>query len=1642
MPQPIHNKYDTKTLNEGANYMVEPEYVASLSKGEYIDAQNNRPNDMTNQMADGSKIKGEQILYPSIDNSCSGNYQSVISQMVASGLIPSGLTFTDGDWQNMAVTKVKVNWTTLANPLNPTSTVNNQQYMLVELWADRNAVLPPFIRVGGTIVCANITLPISVQYPITSIRPNDNCIGGEIYFVNYHDPLMIMQVYDMCYNGGLLPDDNGNYTCTNKYFTGFQVNQYSGVLTNPNNSFAFKEITTLGGFSSSGYPNPFILGGNGMKVGTYTYMYQYVDAAGNVTPWSIMTPGIPLPYNTDGTSNAGNNSALYPWIKTFGASAAMGETDLGIVIQLRIYNVLNYVSINIARADYNAGIPIGGSVTPTILNIGTASALAPGEISVRTFFDMSASGTPITTQQQANTLSTIGTCKSLRYFNNRLWQMNVKYADRSIVPSSIFGNTTPLFPVMEWMGIAGHKDPYHHTYHKNYMSGERFDFAMVCFDSTFTNSFAIPIPTGTLGYYQVPNRREPRTGNSDIYSYNCGYNPYSSSPQVTAIAGDINGNAIRTFERFVTDRCIAKTDSSSSYNICNNGQKPYNLLHPHNRASAVGYKPLTPKGDSDTDVSGHAFRINDQVYNASSGWLGYEPEGFAPEYMSCGWACPIDVSKLPSWVTSFVIVRSDPAGRVMMQGLGFYDMNPTSKPYVGTFNKDSYKTWFFSPDLVNYDSGYSLISNSQISAVNSGQYTAQAIAPYGMFSEVFLGDYHDPSADEDWVDMCCYCRIIKDYGNIYWSGKPPRINPDPRLNTPDSCVMFGTWQNGQPNNWTYNGGIYGNINTSSNPGEFSISGFSLHTGYPYYNPGRVAGYKYYDLTLTSPIYNTAGGSSSSPIFRPNGTNNSSAGLEPMYLFNIVNDDVLIPQTNTTNYYDTGTFAKIISCLGQSDGSTTNYPLVDERWEDCCNGITDGNGNLVAGNLMNSNYSYLYIQDTNGSQTTWMDSTYLSNTQISNINALINTTGYYVGTTLISGLYRFTTDTNNTSPTFNRFFTIIFDVNNTTWTGTNWTGATNWMPTAGYTIWCRYDSRMPLRIFGGDSFITETIFPVVDTYFDTNSLNNLFNFGTSFPYFSWNLNDNYLIPNHAQAASDSNPNCLQQHNDVDLNYIRQMVCVFNCETRMPTDLYWEFPNKACNYNSDKYFPATNYVMRPLDWGSSYGDNFTGASNCKSSNGYGGNIIPQYDNDYPNEWREWGWGGFHFRPSVNIDYIHDNDTPYTSQPIVGYVNKTLYCTRVAWSLDRPLNTQDVPNLKTFLAANVYDASDDTGCIDYAFDALTGNKGSNLFAVTDHGVVLFPTMKSVVSENATSNDLEVIDSTVSGQLISSEYWIDKENGMDAEMWRSAAEAENILVWTNLTSVYMLEGEKVTDLGKKKYHYPIKQCLDNIDGSYNYYVTAGLDKYHGEYWVQFEYEGNHKTFAYNFATEHWNGHYTYRYDKYVGFDNRMFGIGNRYTSVASLAESYELNLGNIIGGNPITHYVVIPFAPVATSVDARGQEHTSLENRPKEFKRIRIASSDEPTEVDFFETVDQVESYIANPVVTNTSLQSQLVAGQFHNYYGYEQYIPRRLSTAISNDSTIPDTERHRLQGRLMVALIGYNGTNENYKVVNVGVQTKDLK
>lgn len=1550
------------------------------------------------EMNEGEHL-GLRNMRPSSVTGHKGDPENIHGEVV---IYPKNFAF--GDYEDIGAVKV-----------------NNH---IVEFWADRNGIEDSLIRIDGQIVLKSFKFPIQVAFPL-QIDKDENCHGGEVYITDFNVAPMLFNVQDLI---DASDPTSPNYD-PNKYFGSFNLNLYTTSLKWELDRPAFINLENLGG-------------GGGVPPGTYAYSYRYGSASGDRTKFGYETPLIPVVETT------GSNSSQYPYIKTYGAaSSPTSNTSYGVKLKLRINNVYNYEYIEIRRIAYNQGAGLGFLPQPYII---ARIPITAGEVSVREFVDGrddDPDPIPITDNEDTQFLSEIEAAKTLRYFNRRLTFMNIRYASRNIDGVQLItdGNGSAGFPIIEKLGKSGHDDPYNFAYYRSRMHGERTGWGLLCMDGNGEVSFVREFTQAEMAdIYEMPNRRDPLSADTLAYSVTAG--------KGAATAADVNNNTNYTHEVFDLTAAIQKNDNSTPKNISAHGSKGITT------ASSIGYKPLRPVSGSDPDVTGHNFLVNTRAYQDGSTSAPYAPQGFGPNYYAQGAAIRgVNVGSLPSWVKSFAVVQTPPAGRIVCQGIGVYRMTEADRTLIGVgfssgITKDKNRLVFFSSDI---DRG--IVSSDVINDINAnpGRYTIQVVSPLGYFSEVYGGEIQALGFDKG-VDLVSYARVLYNDGTIN-----PGIAPSGNFYT-----KFGSWRN------TLNGG-----NTLvANGGNHQIA----ITGFQSVSEGRET---YYELSLAEDIYDNSSQGGGGGTINGWEFDDLEQFHEPFYIINIIQDGKQVKSGNINEYMSTGQYQKLKSVIGISDGSVgQSFELVDERFDDCI-------PNRFDPNVANIN-TYLFTVDANDNEQVWLNVTYKTAADITTILNALNTAGFYNdGTYNIVGVY---TSTNVND----RFYTIEFDHFNTAYP------ANLFAPAQGLKIVVKYDTRFPIRVFGGDVTIGEDVFALIDRNSGpTGNKDNEFLMASGFPYRKYEFNSNYWI----LRTGDGAINKIQSQDEIKLDYIRQLLIMFTAESRTVLPYYY-----------GEYFPMVHYVMRPYT--------FDGGNQNANFDSGGGNVYDDYLTDYPNEFNSWGYGGFKFFGEGNIDYSAIlNDRSYTSKPKVGFKEINEFCTRSHWSNKREINVQDSPGLRTFPASNTFDISDEQGDIKYAFDA-TSSKGSNLYAFCNTGICLLITEKSILSDlNAGQLGYMAADGFIMG-----EYWLNKEIGMWDEMWRTASEASvpfgepggaisrmEALHWANNESVFRFVDNSVYDIGRIKFYSTIyNELLKNIGPGYSTHITAGYDRLHEEYWLSantckrrrkwnIEINGKRqvslnkdendtsngrfmvfngasvqltdvdtveldiplagsfsitlrnnnarnmialpgrnlgageeitviagpkswvytavtaspqeevnvtclkKTYVFGENPEHkgWYGYYDYAFDRFVSLGTRIFGMRDLTT--------YELDKGFIINGAIITCHADQAYSPPGKS------------RRGVEFERIHVNSNVKPIKIEFRDDPN-------GPVLC---VLDQATKGPLYlkDYDGWEQGIPRK-------DASV-SPKRDRVQGRLLIYRVIHN-LAQDFRITDVGIQIKQLK
>lgn len=1430
---------------------------------------------------------------------------------------------------------------------------------LIEVWADSSALDPkpnPFITVDGYIMLRSENFDVLYTYPL-QMDVNESCIGGEFAFTDFRVKPYLFNLGDIIEQYEL-----GNLT----YFDNFNSDQYTVSL---NMNIMPPRFHSL------------VASGNPMKNGSYAYSMRYVDATGNRTGWSLATPLIPLIeiYNS--------GSSQYPYVKTYGDNSS--ETGgFGIKIQIQVSNNVGYQYIELKRDSYTS--QGAEDVAPTITEVYSLpddilTETDPSEqnyinekYKVIEFTDSSIIGWETYDEESESetdqTIGSISAAKAIRFYDKRLWLGNIKYPTKdlqtqieSIDPSPI--ENVDGFAYVDKLGKIGHNDPYNTAYKKSYPTGERFSFGIQWYNEVGERSLCVPLEN--LKDFKFPNRRDKIASGTDEYDY-CVTN---GNGAVTAAA--IDNTIVKTYELFDLEDAISKTDTSTVYAISTDQGDAYN--------------PLTPIKPSSTVVTGHNCVPCDRAYLDSGTDFPLKHQGFAPNYYALGLA----VTGLPNRLEGqkgFSIMRSRRANRVVCQGIGVYSLTEAGDDIGGdSLSKETRELWCNFPDM---EAGY--ISIGEISTgISNGLYKLEIVSPLGYFSEPYCCEHRLIDGNRN-TDFVTYARILHETGYINGSGDLAGIliGCEDSNDSLDYYTKFGMWRNPAPDpSKTTN--PYNKVSKLYTMSSISLEGDGS-TGI--YASGRGA--NRVKITLEDEIY--------AKLYLEDknekdvNTDECKEWHEPFYIINIVQDGALVPEGNSDEFIQCGNYVPYETEVGVGLGVSTpiSLKIVNERWEDSC--ININSSTIETDNV------YCYVETgraTNNFQR-WLNITYKTVSEIDDIRLALDADAVYIDTdgNSIYGVY---TQTNSGA----RFYTLEF------------APIVDWLnqftvPIAGARVKVLYDNRFPVRIFGGDVTISENVFCPIDGFSDNSGTDVVkFNFKAQFPFYEYMRNENYKLVKNARAETGAT---FQAERDMTIRAIRQWVVMFACETKVPSQYAWGLDSyggsttdvtAGTNLMSYQWFPIIHYIQRPQDWSTDdYSENF----------GQGGTseinyISLQYLLDFPVEHYAWGLGGFRFRQAssgkFNVDYNRNNTSQINiSKPKVGWVEKLEYCTRVIWSEQKTINEQDDPNLKTFPTVNVYDIEDNQGEIKYLFDN-NSEKGNNIIIFTEKGVCLLLVNKNILSGNDGTGQI----SYNSGNVVNSnsEIWLDKQIGVNDEMWRSIAEYSDFAFFSNNLGVYIIKQTQIIDIIRETqggYKGVLLPILSSIASGYTDKVNSVYDTKNDEYWLgvnNIQYIFKNKKDILN-----WIGRYTYVSDKFICINNNV--IASRSTRVVADEEqtdssnSFLLNVGDYINGSIVSGIVELAISP--------------LPHETKEAIDISVYSDNKPTSILIG------DDYIyTNP----STIDSNLGQRYLRNYNGYwYNFIPRR-----------GDSSRNRLQNVYFYIKLIHN-TAEKFVVRLIKTGYKILK
>ncbi len=1473
---------------------------------------------------------------------------------------------------------------------------------------------PSLIAVNGRVVLYSNDFPIGedihgTKY-VLQIDVNETAHGGEIFINNTQNQPMMFNVQDLIdeWNGG---------SPTTKYFADFDINNHIVQLSTPLDQPIFMRLEFMSGTS-------------GLPAGGYSYSLRYVDNDGNGTAWGPSTPIIPVVDNYD------NSGTVFKGAITYGHTPdPTYNTRYGIRIRFRVTNSGDFAYVEIRRIAHIDGQGLISQPQAEKHVLGTVD-IRTNPYTVVDFVDTADKTWEVLDDFTEEELTVIEKTNAIKYYDNRLTVHGPTYVTKVIDDTDLFLKSEEeniAYPYIADLGDLGFHSIWNQVYRKAYMHGERYGWALLCHDGSGGRAFSLPYKDisvsgdGDFTNYQIPNRRDPVNQNTSDFSESlvrCAANNIGKSITVFSDAGggdvratvsdsshlsegdtvtiydgslgnydgvhvvtNINGTYFDFTDTWgVTETALYAVTSFETHEVMDNSGtvkktdiSNINVVS-HNTVTAP-YNPFTPTGDKSGTTrkkkyTGLGMNVVNRVrYSGAPSYYTYptyNPEGWGHKIHSQGMSFEgIDETKLLSHIKSFSIVRTPPAGRVLCQGMGFYSLDEQAVAGV-VIEKVLDEFWFYSPDIdqnIGHNPG---LFDSIIN--NPGSYQIQLVSPVGFFSEVYRA--YDNAGTGSMIDLISYARILYEDNKFNYGDAAADIGRG------DGYVNFGRWRN-----------PVGSTGIESDTTEtfiFDITGAEQNT-----IEGHEGRSVYLKLTVNGPYGST------DPYYRTDVTtaqqNFDNAAMkawhEPLYICNIINNNVEVPTPNITEYIDTGFHQKLKSIVGYANSEIIQqYKLVDERPADCLWAthmisvgwhtggnneavLTDSNANWITNELVgyrivnetdnnstaiitantantatgvlaggleadwdiNDVYhiecsKYVYV---NGKAWWALPDAAIFPTPFNNCMVALAATGVWDdGNRNVYGVcvcYQEASTEDYPGETIIEFNQSRLNAIYPATTGYN---ASFYVPTLDDKVEVWYDNRAPLIVFGGDTFVGDALFVPVDTLDGPGTLD--YNFNIGFPYYQYRLGN-------IEQLIDNTPTLSGINEDAQLNYIHQMACLFTCESRV---------NLPLMYNDS--FPKKNYVIRPIETDeTNWGD---GATKMYADH----YLYKEYENDYGDEYLNWLYGGFHFPGIANIDYSKSliDRTSY-NQPLVGFTERLYYPDRTIWSVLRK-NPGELNSLRVFPVLNSFDGSDLSGPIYYAWASNTG-KGDNLYKICRRGICILLTDKKLLND-LTGGEIGVIGS--SEGFIQVEYWLRRDVGMNDGLWISAAEVGNNLFFANTESVYWLSNNEFKDIGILDYHDKIYN--DILSGVPLKGGTAYLNSPRGlinlkneEYWLS---DSSGKIFIFNYRLGIWVGEINYAVDMMCSDKYNVYGIG-----AGGDTEIFEL--GVVAGGRNFEAHVIFAANPEPGALF--------------QFKKIEIFSSAKPTSVEFS------DSDFAVQVVLDNST--------FGSYYlkdkgSYQNKIPRK--------------------------------------------------
>ncbi len=1438
MVDPEGASWFKRFFRRGVNKDLDP---LAVPDDQARDSQNMRPMDVNGFAGAMTKIGGELVLYPDAT--------------------PGANTYT-------CVGATRVNGHTVA------------------FYASSNpGTNPPRIKIDGVVMAEHPDIPYTydhmMQMPMTL---QDGCATGIIYPVDGNAAALFWDVQDIInnFNSG-----------SDKYFAGFSVQgQFVGTPV-PSNFPVFTGLLNVGAPS-------------GVPPGQVRYALRFTTPAGDKTNIGMWTPLIPIPFNSETPTNP---SSIYPGGRSTGSFPLPDPlgSKYATLLKYRVDNPYGYSTVEIIRESFVDG---QGLFSPGEVRIVGRFNIDLDQFSIEDFQDPQDSNlfelipsdeVPIEQVEFTAPWTSEYSASRLEYGNVQL----VSSIPEGVTFREVGGNKSIPFTKAITANVGGvtvpdgYNNPLHATYRRSYVRGEKYGLHLACRSTTMRKFLTVPIEANL----QMPYRRDIKAGDSLLHSdapCYAGNNTVDGvNPVTETFEAFEQGTRNKTDLLSLVNATVPNYDSAGGFGLCRIGdalaipsapagttiqavsdiQMDGNTFAGYTITGGQGalalWQPSTNFSDDHSyNIPPNISRLMSNTADAPPVWAGDTGAIFAPTPQALGVGI-YGVQNFPSDVSAFSIYRTRPAGRIVAQGIGIYDLSGNPGGICAT--KATFNLRAFFPDI-----DAALVDQNELDNIidNPGNYSVH-FTPVGFYSETY--GYHGYGVGGDdlqaasRIDMISYANLLHDEGQVNTGDNIPHGAQSTGGAPPGNYTAPGWWrQIAEPTGSFFR--------QAGNDGNTTIN----MTGFTPVTSGRGS---YWRISLAQAIYLNQG----SATENTNAFNNAIVRdfHEPWYIINIIRNGAEADDDNQVLTVDTGFNIKRDATIGiQLNTNPATYPLVDERWEDCLGEFP-------------TDYRYIWIIPTSGPSQAWVCITnnafFAIPANVATVLAAIAGGGWTSPDgVLVTGLYEATQTSVSVgqSPDTSTF-----------------------IPPVGARINVRYNDQALLRVFGGDATVGNAIWApednLLNTEPDTGGSEGFVLNSCPLPHPGFKLNPRYMMPWKSGET--------EQH--IDISYtprLRQWCVTFLCESRVPQALNVNLDGDVANNlpnDEQQFFPAKHYVIRP------YGE----ATNLS------GFYQTQYNQAYPNELNIIQYGGFRFKPGINLTYAKQPNISGASVPDVGFTEDLDGCNLLLASTKLNPDQQDVPGLRTFLASGMRRISEETGPI-WRIGSATHEQGQNIIVWTEKAVGRILVEKNVLTgADGDTIALQAID-TFWGQ----EQWLSRTTGLPKQFRNLWTRWENSFWWPDQNGFWQVPGDFRTSISAAKYDSKILPLLAAIPTTYDRRICAAYDPIHKEVWFAipdmraFPTVVATRMMVYSTAMNQWVGEFTYEGDQFIPAGQDMLGFRNLTT--------YTMNTGYTLNGEPLEAWVESVFCPY------QGMETEAVWFRDNPTKPSRIEIRDQDGTLMFF--------------------------------------------------------------------------------------------